>query len=221
MRPTFPGLDQHIAIAGMPGSGKTVAAIDMLSRRLTIPWLIVDHKQDETLARLPSDRLAVDARILPDRPGLYHVKPKWGGDEAEKLEDLLERIFRRNGDKPTRFGVYVDEGHLMGKSPMVQKIMVAGRSKIMPLMWISQRAQQIDPFIWSQSTFYRAFRLQTPNDRKRFNENFLEQYYEPDRFHSHYFDGVRGAQFYLAPASPIETSINRIDSAFAKVYRTL
>jgi hypothetical protein len=212
--PTFPRLDQHVVLAGRTGTGKTTGAIDMLSRRLQIPWLIFDHKRDSGLRKLSLRTLAIDPLMLPREPGLYHIAPDRHGDiDRGKTEELLARVFKRG-----RFGVYIDEGHLMGFSPMIRRILVAGRDKLVPLMWNSQRAQSIDPFIWSQASFFRSYALQTPNDVKRFNENFPKRYTTPPRLHSHYWDGETGEQFLLAPARPIEASISHIDAVLGKVY---
>ena len=213
-KPTAPKLDQHVAIAGMTGSGKSWAALDMLSRRGEIPWLVIDHKGDSSIKKLGLPELSLGAMILP-RDGFWHVKPDRNGDiDRGALENLLQRIFNRG-----RFGVYVDEGHLMGFSPMIRKILVAGRDRKVPCMWVSQRAQSIDPFVWSQSTYYRAFKLQTVNDIKRFNENFMRRYFEPPDLHSHYFDGSQGKQFILEPSAPLSETINRIDAQVGKAYK--
>src|ERR1700722_4598784 len=73
--PSLPRLDQHLAMAGMQGSGKTTGAIDMLSRRLQIPWLVIDHKKDSGLAKLPLRRIALNPLTLPREPGMYHIAP--------------------------------------------------------------------------------------------------------------------------------------------------
>lgn len=216
MLPSRPKIDQHVTAAGMQGSGKTWAMLDMLSRRGQIPWLVIDHKRDSSIKKLNLPPLSLAPIMLPTS-GFWHIAPNRHGDiDREGLENLLHRVFTKG-----KFGVYVDEGHLMGFSPMIRKILVAGRDKKVPLMWISQRAQSIDPFIWSQCNFYRAFKLQTPNDRKRFNENFMFPYEELPKFHSHYFDGEQGAQFELGPAAPLEETINRIDQCAGTVYRAI
>jgi hypothetical protein len=214
MAVNFPRDDQHLTFAGRTGSGKTWGAVDMLSRRLHMPWFVIDHKRDSTLASLRMRPIGLSPLSLPREPGLYHIAPDRKGDiDRGALEELLSRIFNRG-----RIGVYVDEGHLMGFSPMIRRILVAGRDKKVPLMWVSQRAQSIDPFIWSQSTFYRAYALQTPNDIRRFNDNFPEPYYAPPKYQSHYWDGEAGVQYRLQPARPISETIDFIDRQLGKRY---
>jgi hypothetical protein len=221
LTPTFPALTEHVAIAGRTGTGKTVAAMDMLSRRvgptkitkgLPFPWVIIDQKQDEKLGMIPHERMSVNARILPDS-GVHLVRPKLDGSDKGAVEDLLRRIFERK-----KCGVYVDEGHLHGVSPAIRMFMIAGRSRYCPIMWTSQRASLIDPFIWGQSTYYRCLALHGPHDHKRFYENYGFKYEEPEKFYSYYYDGNQGETFYLEPASPIDESLARFNSALVKRF---
>lgn len=218
-RPTFPELTEHIAIAGRTGSGKTWGAIDMLSRRIAptkvsrgrpFPWVIIDPKRDENLAKIPHEKLGVRSRILPDS-GIHLVRPKLDGSDKQDVEDLLDRIFERKV-----CGVYMDEGHLHGMSKAIRKFLVAGRARYCPVMWTSQRATDIDPFIWSQSTYFRCFALRGVNDMRRFNENYGFRYEDPDPFFSYYYDGTNGTTFYLKPASPIDESLARFNAMLVK-----
>jgi hypothetical protein len=217
LTPRLPNGEQHIAIAGMTGSGKTEAALSMLGLRDfgEQPWLIVDHKRDDKIAKIPAETLNLNTRFLPSR-GLFVTRPSFNGKDKEDLDDLLGRIFRKGN-----FGIYVDEGHLMGRLQSMQEIMVAGRSRRVCCMWISQRASHIDPFIWSQSTFYRVFRLQTALDKKRFNENFPIKWFDPEPFHSHYFDGTQGHTFYLGPSPRLDETLKRIDVTTMSEYKTI
>ena len=210
----FPDETQHMALAGRTGSGKTVAALEMLSLRdmHSMPWVVIDHKRDENIKELPADTLNVNSMILPTR-GLHVIYADMNASSRQDIEHFLERAFKRG-----KVGVYVDEGHLLGHSDAIRNILVAGRSKKVPLMWTSQRAHWIDPFIWSQSSFYRVFQLQTVHDIKRFNENFPIKWKPPEEYHSYYYDVSKGAVAYLKPANPIEVTLNRLDGAL-KVQR--
>jgi hypothetical protein len=189
-QPHLPTDLQHIAIAGMTGSGKTWGALDMLARRdfEKMAWIIIDHKGDADIKRLPAEPMKVNPVFMP-HSGLHLVKPrsdpKWRDSDRQDLEDLLLKGFKKG-----HTGFYIDEGHLMGPSPAVRHILVAGRSKHVPLMWTSQRANWIDSFIWAQSTFYRVFKLQTFKDIKAVQENWPVRFENPHDFRSRYFDGV-------------------------------
>lgn len=214
-QPTFPNSSQHIALAGRTGSGKSVAALDMLVRRPEIPWLIVDHKGDDNIKLLPADKMGLRPLALPS-DGLHVVRPKMNGQDREDLEDLLHRVFKRG-----KMGVYIDEGHLMGMSEAVRNIMVAGRSKRVPMMWCSQRAHHIDTFIWSQCTFYRVFRLQGPPDIRRFDENFPQRWTDPGEYQSHYYDGTQGKSYLLAASPPITDTVKILEQRLLKNYRRI
>lgn len=207
---------QHIAIAGMTGSGKTVGALSMLADKNfeKQAWIIIDHKHDDNIAQLPAEPLNPNTMILPTK-GLWVVKTKaFDESSAEEIEGLLKRAFNKGG-----IGFYIDEGHLMPKvSSAVRTIMVAGRTKRVPMMWTSQRAHWIDSFIWSQASFMRCFMLQNPIDHKKFNEFFPRKYFAPDVYHSHYFDVKANKQSYLLPAPEIDDTIEKLR---AKLVRNL
>lgn len=214
-----PNDTQHIAIAGMTGSGKTVGALAMLADKDfdRMAWIILDHKRDDNIAQLPAEHLNPNSMILPNK-GLWVVKTKaFDEGSAEEIEGLMKRAFNRGG-----IGFYVDEGHLMPKgSAAVRTIMVAGRSKRVPMMWTSQRAHWIDSFIWAQSSFFRAFMLQNPIDHKKFNEFFPRKYFPPQQFHSHYFDVAANTQSYLVPAPPIEMTIDKLREKLVRNLRAI
>lgn len=219
--PTFPELTEHVAIAGRTGAGKTTGALDMLSRRIgphkvskgrPFPWVIIDHKRDDHLAKLPVEKLSLRAIALPDS-GVHIVRPKFNGSDKQHLEDLLKRIFERK-----RCGLYIDEGHLLGLSPAIRQFMIAGRQRYCPVMWCSQRASDIDPFIWSQSTYFRCFALRGVNDQRRFRENYGFNYQEPEKHYSFYYDGNQGETFYLKPASPLDETLGRFNAQLLKRF---
>lgn len=216
-KPHTPTNSQHIAIAGMTGSGKTQGAISMLSHRdfdaMTV--YIIDHKGDSKLKLLPAEPLGLRPMFLP-KHGLHILRPTMSGGDRGDLEDLLVRIFRAK-----RSLIYVDEGHLLGPSEAVRNILVAGRDRKVCMMWISQKANWIDTFIWSQSTFYRVFKLQTARDMKAVQDNWPERFINPTDFHSRYFDGVSHKTFYLAPSEPLETSIDRLENKLLHGFRRI
>jgi DNA helicase HerA-like ATPase len=204
----FPDPTQHMAAAGRTGSGKTWAMLEMLSARVEdgMAWVIIDHKRDENIKALPAEKLNANSLILPTR-GLHVIYADMGNDGKEEIEGFLQRAFKRG-----KIGIYVDEGHLLGPSEAIRNILVAGRSKRVPLMWTSQRAHWIDPFIWSQSSFYRVFQLQTIHDIKRFNENFPMKWKPPEEFHSYYYDVSKGEVNYLKPSGTMDSTLSRLDA---------
>lgn len=210
----LPDDTQHVALAGRTGSGKTWGALEMLSLRdlAGMAWVIVDHKRDDAIKRTPAELLSATSRFLPAR-GLHLINAEYGTKSRAELEEFFVRAFRRGG-----IGIYVDEGHLLGSSPAIRNILVAGRSKRVPLMWTSQRAAWIDPFIWSQSSFYRCFDLQTKLDTKRFDENFPVRWKKLPVYHSYYYDVSAGSVHVLNPARPLADTIAKLDRRVGTLY---
>lgn len=210
----LPDETQHIAIAGRTGTGKTTAALELLSTRdfERMAWIIIDHKREDHIAKLNARELDMNSFFLPEK-GLHVVRPGIGREDTANLDGFLMRAFRKGN-----IGIYVDEGHLLGHSTAIRNIMVAGRSKRVPVIWVSQRASWIDPFIWSQASFYRVFNLQTKHDTKRFEENLPIRWKPPEEYHSYYYDVSKGKVYYLKPAAPLEDTIRTIDDALRVRY---
>jgi DNA helicase HerA-like ATPase len=217
MQIRLPSPDQHFAMAGMTGSGKTVAGLEMLSLcdHDGIATVIIDHKREDYIMRLQAEPLHVNSLVLPDS-GIHVVKAGLKPEDKETLEGLLQRIWNK---KNTR--IYVDEGHLLGMSHALRQIMVTGRSRRVSVFWTSQKAAWIDPFIWSQASFYRCFRLQTPQDVKRFNENFPIKWKPLDEYMSYYYDLSLNKVHVLKPAVAPEESIRRLGDLLRTHYNRI
>jgi len=182
----------------------------------SFPFVVIDHKREKDgVGALPAETLNPNSIFLPQR-GLHVIKADPKGNDKDDIEAFLERCFERG-----KIGIYVDEGHLLGFSKTMRAIMIAGRSKRVPVMWISQRAHWIDPFIWSQASFYRAFDLQGPHDIKRFNENFPSKWRKPEEFHSWYYDVGKGRMSYLRPSPVLSDSVTRLENRLTKHYRAV
>jgi hypothetical protein len=201
----------------MTGSGKTWGCIDMLSRvdLDSRACIIIDHKRDSSLKKLPAEKIGLRPLFLPKK-GLHIVQPSMSRDDRQDVEELLVRVFQ-SGNKL----IYVDEGHLLGPSPAIRDILVAGRDRKVNVMWISQKANWIDTFIWSQSTFYRVFRLQTQRDIKAVQENWPVTFTMPETLYSWYYDGVAHKTHYLAPSDILDNSIKRLDAQLKHTYSAI
>ena len=73
----LPGVDEHLAVLGCTGSGKTTLASWVLSKAPfdMMPYIAVDFKGDDLLASI--DRL-IEIGLndkIPSKPGLYVVRP--------------------------------------------------------------------------------------------------------------------------------------------------
>ena len=78
----LPDDSKRLYIIGRTGSGKTVAGVWHLSHRSwrKMPWVIVDYKGDELIARLPATEIR--NWKVPSEPGLYILRPLVGKDDG-------------------------------------------------------------------------------------------------------------------------------------------
>src|SRR5690349_20121862 len=103
--------DQHIAIVGANGSGKTQAALYHLSLRNwgRMPWVVYNWKRDRGIDSIPG-KTDLELNQMPEAPGVHVVHPIPKVDDA-RIEDQMWRIWERG-----ETGVYVDEGYMVGRN---------------------------------------------------------------------------------------------------------
>ena len=206
----LPDRTQRLVIVGRTGSGKTVAALWVLSLRDfdEIPWIIFDFKLDENIQRI-SRAVRMDVRApVPREPGIYIVSPIDG--QEEDVDDLLRRIWAAENT-----GVYVDEGFMIGKnSSGLRRILTQGRSKQIPMVILVQRPVWVERFVLSEADFYQFFWLNHRDDRKKMEEYFPDDklsYDRPPPFHSFWYDVGRDEVSLLGPVEAPEISLERIN----------
>lgn len=157
----LPNDSQRLCIVGATGSGKTVALLWHLSRRSfdSIPWVVYDFKGDENIAQIQAPVISVydDA---PEHPGLYIVRPL--PHEIDAVSDQMMSCWARG-----HTGIVVDEALMLGRNCRgFRTILTQGRSKRVSLIVGVQRPVDIDRFVFSESTFFQIFRLQSERDQK-------------------------------------------------------
>jgi hypothetical protein len=166
----LPGPADRTWIAGHTGSGKSHAALWLLShqdydRR---PWIVLDFKGENLIGGVPRiGRLRLTDRP-PRRPGVYRLRYN-PGDEPE-LEDFLWKVWQRGN-----IGIVVDEGHALPgdggiRSDVVKALASQGRSKRIPMIVVSQRPAWISKFVTSQSDYIWTFKLSHRDDYKAIGE---------------------------------------------------
>lgn len=203
----FPDDTQRLAIVGATGSGKTQAALWHLSHRNyhEMPWVVFNSKSDPTIDSIPYAReIAIDQ--IPAEPGIFIVRPL--PHEQEALEAHLWAIWGKGST-----GVYIDEGYAMGvNNQPFRALLTQGRSKRIPMIVLSQRPVWLDRFVFSESEFLQAFRLQHRKDRATVEELIPARLDRLPSYHSWYYEALGNKLTHMAPVPSLET----IHSTFAR-----
>lgn len=157
---TLPNDKQKSVIVGKTGSGKTVAGIWQLSKRSwdRMPWVILDTKRDELINAIPGTEEISIYDSIPTKPGLYIAHPL--PDELEAMENFQWKLWEKE-----HVGIFIDEGYMIGKSKAFNALLTQGRSKIIPMIILSQRPVWISRFVMSETDFVQAFWLNDERDR--------------------------------------------------------
>lgn len=191
---------RHLII-GSTGSGKTVHGIHQLSMRDfdRKPWVIVDYKRDENIARIPYATVIDHETQLPDGPGIYIVRP----DIDDHIEEFLREVHQR-GD----IGLFIDEAYELGRNNRAyRRILTQGRSKRIPVIALSQRSIWLDTFMLSESEFISVFNLNFKKDRERMEEYVpfpFTKHEIPDYYSIYYYVKERGTVHKVRPSPPVE-----------------
>lgn len=216
----LPDDTQRLAIVGRTGSGKTIAALWHLSKRNfaghrdSVPWIIIDYKGDENIAKIPGlQELAVTDKP-PKRAGIYVIRPFPESDD-ENVHRFLMRVWE-NGNT----GIYLDEGYMIGRfNTAYRAILTQGRSKHIPVITLSQAPAWVSPFIFRESEFVQSFHLQTPADVKRMSE-FIPGADIPGlvqhKYHSYYWNVQEYELTFLKPVPKADEILDRFDDRMTR-----
>lgn len=156
----LPSNDEHTAVVGRTGSGKTQLGIYLLGKQnlKRDVWYVLDYKGDDLIAAIDRAR-HIDFHETPDAPGLYvlHSRP----DQSENTENWLWKVWEKE-----RAGLYVDEGYMVPDIGAYQAILTQGRSKRIPMINLSQRPVAINRFVFSEAAHIVVFDLNDDRDEK-------------------------------------------------------
>lgn len=218
----LPTDSERIVIAGHTGSGKTLEALAHLSQRSigARPWIILDQKGDDLVARVPVTAALSLSDPLPDEPGLYTVRAEIDDDRrGGPVEQYLLRIYQKGG-----IGTVIDEGGMLGMHNRgLRALLTLGRSRSCPLVFLTQRPRNIDTYALSEAEYLQFFNLPHPDDRDR-----IARFVPPDRldfehlksfgpYHSFYYDVRRDTLEIVPPCPPFPQIVDRILIALPKI----
>lgn len=197
MRLPQPG--QRALIVGRTGSGKTQAALFLLSLMDydERPWIVLDYKGESNIAQIPgAEVINLRADLWKLEPGIYIIRPQLF--EAEAVEKLLWDVWQCKN-----IGLFIDEGYMLpDRSDAFRAILTQGRSKKISVILLTQRPVAIDRFAISESDYFQIFHLNDKQDRKRVQEYVP---YDFDReaklepYHSIWYDVAADRLQRLAP----------------------
>lgn len=168
-----PDNTKRIAVIGRTGSGKTVFGIFLLGEMLKGPWrgmpgTIFDFKRDKLIQKLIDNGYAKVISIRdkpPTKPGLYVVRPLPDVDNDAVTEYLMKVWFLED------HFIYIDEGYMIGRyNKSFRALLTQGRSKHIPMIYLSQRPVMMDLFAFSEADYFAIFVLTDDKDKVRVKE---------------------------------------------------
>lgn len=196
-KPRKPSDKHHSLIVGQNGSGKTAAAAYQFAWRSydKMPWIVVNYKGDEYLDEIPGVREMGVNDPIPKEPGIYMVRPE---PFPGSIETLLFRAVERE-----RVGIYIDEGLNVGEhSKGLRLALTQGRSKRVPLLFLTQRPVKLGVFPLTECKFFQVFFLQAIQDRKTITEYVPVSVNYPEslgEYESYYYDSEKRRLAKLGP----------------------
>lgn len=216
----LPGLTHRTAVLGRTGSGKTRLAAWLLSLAPfdKQPYVVLDYKLEKLFQQTNKIR-EIGLNEIPKHPGVYVIRPLPEDDEA--VETWLRRVHQRE-----KVGIYVDEGYgIDAKSNALRAILTQGRSKRLPVIFISQRPSWISRFVLSEADFFAVFQLNDRFDRQRVgalvpSERMdLEASLPP--FYSWWYDVGKDNVMIMNPVPDDATILDRLETRLTRKVRML
>lgn len=215
----LPGITHRTGIFGRTGTGKTRLGAWLLSMSPfdQIPYCVIDYKLEQLFSQVDRIKEIGLTEKLPKQPGVYIIRPTSHDDDA--VEAWLDDVYNHED-----FGLYVDEGYGINRySKAMRAILTQGRSKHLPVTWLSQRPTQIPPYVVSEADFVAAFPLTLPQDVAKLSEIMGRSEAEISQhlpeYHSRWYDVAKGTGFKLAPVPDDQNILDRLHTRLAPKRR--
>lgn len=232
----MPAEDEHVAIVGRNGTGKSQAGAWALSKRdlSNSVHVIIDYKGEELFNQLRNVR-EITTREMPKENGLYIIHAVPFEAEQDKMRNWLWRVWKRGN-----IGLFVDEGYMIPgeKDGPFQAILTQGRSLRIPVIALSQRPVGVNRFVFSEASHTMVFDLNDERDKDTIRmftpKGFLD--WTPDmlgdndpytgekllpKYHSRWYNKKDNSRFVLRPVSEAAEIVENIDAQLKPKHRWL
>lgn len=208
--------DELVVVTGRRGSGKTLGALHQLSHRSfdEKPWFLLDFKHDDLAAKIPTTEPPMRPYDdLPADPGLYAVQCDIddAGKDSE-VDRLLCEIYEHGN-----MGVMIDEGMFLGQQNTgLRRIALAGRSRGVPLIFVTQRLMKCDTDALAEFDWCQTFQHVHPDDIDRVgdfiprNRVDFEALQRRGKYHSYVYHAPEDDLRIHAPGDDFQAVYDRI-----------
>ena len=226
----LPNGDEHHAIVGRNGTGKSQFGACCLSKRdlRNSINVVMDYKREILFNSIPRIR-EIGFNEIPDKNGLYiiHGVPERDDDD---MENWLWKVLDREN-----VGLFVDEGYMLpydAKSRAFKGILTQGRSKRIPVITLSQRPVEISRFVFSEASHVSLFDLNDERDEKTVKaftpKGFVDWVPEEfssagklPKYFSRWYNIKDDSKFIVQPAPEADEIISAIDAQLEPKRRWL
>jgi hypothetical protein len=220
----LPDRDEHTAIVGRNGSGKTQLGAWLLSKKdlKSTPWVIMDFKGEDIFNRLERTR-DIGFKEVPHHPGLYILR------SAPHLQEDTEAWLWQLWEKENA-GLLVDEGYMLPQIDRgaYQAVLTQGRSKNIPVMTLTQRPVRVSPFAFSEASHIVVFDLNQKRDRRTVEDMTGDDFttWLPREFsgglppyHARWYSVKNGKRFIMRPVPDSDAIVHTIDAQLPEKKR--
>jgi DNA helicase HerA-like ATPase len=223
----LPADDEHVAVVGRNGSGKTMLGAFLLAMQdlKHKTWLVLDYKGEEIFGALRNAK-SIGFNDVPQEPGVYILSSR--PDLVDQTERWLWRVWDHS-----HVGLLVDEAYMLPQFERgaYQAILTQGRSRRIPTITLTQRPVRITPFAFSEASHVAVFDLNAKADRKtvedRTGEGFMT-WRPPEfpgerlpKFHSRWYAVKSDSRYVIRPVPEATEIIKRIDAQLPPKRRWL